>query len=109
MMLRALTADLLKARRKGIWFLVFLGPLGLVAMQALNFGLRYDYLIPRYKGHLWESLMDNIAMFVPLALVLGATMVASMLANVEHMSNSWKQLLALPISKFSVYMAKLTL
>lgn len=30
MMLRALTADLLKARRKGIWFLVFLGPLGLV-------------------------------------------------------------------------------
>ncbi|MDY8025014.1 ABC transporter permease [Paenibacillus polymyxa] len=109
MMLRALTADLLKARRKGIWFLVFLGPLGLVAMQGLNFGLRYDYLIPRYKGRLWEGLMDNIAIFVPLALVLGATMVASMLANVEHSSNSWKQLLALPISKFSVYMAKLML
>lgn len=34
MMWRALSADWLKIRGKGLWFLVFLGPIGLLAMQG---------------------------------------------------------------------------
>lgn len=109
MMIRSLSADFLKIRRKGIWFLVFLAPLGLVAMQALNFGLRLDYMKKLYADDLWGGLIDNISSFVPIALYLGCTLIASLVANVEHQMSSWKQLLALPISRSVVFSAKFTL
>ncbi|UQZ34507.1 permease [Paenibacillus sp. PK3_47] len=109
MMWRALSADWLKIRGKGLWFLVFLGPLGLLAMQGLNFGLRYDYLTDQYRGDLWGGLLDNLASFVPVALYLGGTLICSLIANVEHQMSSWKQLLALPVSRTAVFMAKLLL
>ncbi|NQX46720.1 ABC transporter permease [Paenibacillus tritici] len=109
MMWRALSADWLKIRGKGIWFLAFLGPVGLIAMQGLNFGLRYDYLRAQYQADWWGGLIDNIIPFVPIALYLGGTLICSLIANVEHQTSSWKQLLALPISRTAVFMAKLLL
>lgn len=109
MMLRSLSADFLKIRGKGIWFLIFLAPIGLVAMQALNFGLRLDYLKKQYADDLWGGLIDNVVIFVPIALYLGVTLVSSLVANVEHQMSSWKQLLALPISRTAVFSGKFTL
>lgn len=107
MILRSLSADLLKIRRKGVWFLVLLGSLGLVVLQALNFGLRYDYLVGKlYKEDAWGGLAGEIFDLVPIALVLGATLIASQIANVEHLNNSWKQLLALPITRTAVFTSK---
>ncbi|MCK6077182.1 ABC transporter permease [Paenibacillus silvae] len=106
---RALSSDWLKIRGKGIWFLVFLAPIGLTAMQALNFGLRLDYLKEQYAGNLWGGLLGNVFIFVPLALMLGATILSSMIAGIEHEQGSWKQLLALPISRPAVYLAKFLL
>ncbi len=109
MLLRSLRADFLKIRRKGIWFLVFLAPIGLVAMQGLNFGLRFDYLSKRYEDDLWGGLIYNIEQFIPMALFLGCTLISSLVANVEHQMSSWKQLLALPVSRSAVFLAKFTL
>ncbi|MFX3636147.1 MAG: ABC transporter permease [Candidatus Pristimantibacillus sp.] len=106
---QALSSDFLKIRRKGLWFLAILGPVGLLAMQALNFGLRYDYLTKQYADDLWGGLLDNLLGFVPIALFLGITLVCSLLANVEHGTSSWKQLLALPISRTTVFAAKFAL
>ncbi|ETT33573.1 ABC transporter permease [Paenibacillus sp. FSL R5-0623] len=106
---RALSSDWLKIRGKGIWFLVFLAPLGLTAMQALNFGLRLDYLKEQYADNLWGGLLGNVVVFVPLSLMLGATILSSMIANVEHEQGSWKQLLAMPIPRPAVYLAKFLL
>lgn len=106
---RALSSDWLKIRGKGIWFLVFLAPLGLTAMQALNFGLRLDYLKEQYADNLWGGLLGNVVVFVPLSLMLGATILSSMIASVEHEQGSWKQLLAMPISRPAVYLAKFLL
>lgn len=103
---RALSADWLKIRGKGIWFLVFLAPIGLTAMQALNFGLRLDYLKEQYAENLWGGLFGNVMVFVPLALMLGATILSSMIAGIEHDQGSWKQLLAMPIPRSAVYLAK---
>ncbi|MCU6712267.1 ABC transporter permease [Paenibacillus sp. J5C_2022] len=103
---RAIRADLLKIRGKGLWFLVFLAPVGLIAMQALNYGLRYDYMMDRYGDDPWRYLLENIAMFVPIALLMGITILASMLANIEHHTSAWKQLLALPVSRYAVFGAK---
>ncbi|RJE84386.1 permease [Paenibacillus sp. 1011MAR3C5] len=106
MMLRAMRADWLKLKGKGFWFLVCLGPVGLIAMQALNFGLRYDYLKKLYADDLWGGLLDNMAVFVPIALLMGITILCSLIANIEHNTSSWKQLLALPISRTAVFFAK---
>ncbi|OMF29704.1 ABC transporter permease [Paenibacillus sp. FSL H8-0259] len=107
MMWRALSADWLKIRGKGLWFLVFLGPIGLIAMQGVNFGLRYDYLREQYQADLWGGLLRNVSDFVPVALYLGGTLVCSLIANIEHQTSSWKQLLALPVSRTAVFMSKL--
>ncbi|GKU77891.1 ABC transporter permease [Paenibacillus sp. L3-i20] len=103
---RAIRSDMLKIKGKGIWFLIMLGPVGLIAMQGLNFGLRYDYLKEIYKDDLWGGLLENIFMFIPLALGLGATILCSLLASIEHHTSSWKQLLALPISRSTVFISK---
>ncbi|WP_379128102.1 ABC transporter permease [Paenibacillus sp. sgz500958] len=109
MIWRALSADWLKIRGKGLWFLVFLGPVGLVAMQALNFGLRLDYIKQQYAPDLWGALLDNVSFFVPVALFLGTTLICSLMANIEYQMSSWKQLLALPVSRITVFMSKLIL
>jgi lantibiotic transport system permease protein len=109
MMGKALSSDFLKIRGKGLWFLVILAPAGLIAMQALNFGLRYDYLTKIYADNLWGGLLRNISVFVPISLFLGITLVCSLLANVEHGTSSWKQLLALPVTRMTVFAAKFAL
>lgn len=109
MLVRSLSADFLKIRRRGIWFLIFLAPIGLLAMQALNYGLRYDFLMKLYKNDPWGGLLGNLLTFVPIALYLGCTLVSSLVANVEHQMSSWKQLLALPISRTAVFCAKFVL
>ncbi|BCG56948.1 ABC transporter permease [Paenibacillus sp. URB8-2] len=104
-----IAADWLKIRGKGLWLLVLVGPLGLTAMQALNFGLRFDYMKERYSGDLWGGLLDNTALFVPMALFLGGTLICSLMANIEHQTSAWKQLLALPVSRIAVFASKLLL
>ncbi|MGG4142301.1 ABC transporter permease [Paenibacillus algorifonticola] len=109
MLFRALAADFLKIRRKGLWALAIFAPFGVVLLQAVNFGLRYDYLVKQYAEDLWGGLLHNIFMFVPISLFLGCVLVSSLLANVEHVTGSWKQLLVLPISRLTVFSAKFAL
>ncbi|WP_246096544.1 ABC transporter permease [Paenibacillus sinopodophylli] len=109
MMHKALSADFLKIRGKGLWLLIFSGPVGLIAMQALNYGLRYDYLMQKYTGRRWEALLADIQMFVPISLFLGVTLIPSLLSHIEHSTNAWKQLLALPISRGTVFRSKFAL
>jgi hypothetical protein len=106
---RVLAADFLKIRRKMIWGLVFLGPFGVVALQAVNFGLRYDYLTKQYASDLWGGLLGNMQFLSVPALLLGITLVTSMIAGIEHQMNAWKQLLALPVSRKTVFTAKFLL
>lgn len=103
---KTLSSDMLKIRRKGLWLLAIIAPVGLLAMQALNFGLRYDYFVRQYGEELWGALLENVSMFVPVSLLLGCTLVSSLVANVEHHMSSWKQLLALPVSRHAVFAAK---
>ncbi|MBN2983226.1 MULTISPECIES: ABC transporter permease [Cohnella] len=106
MMGRVLSAELLKIRKKGLWLLAFCGPVGLVALQALNFGIRYDYLTKEYAADLWGGLVGNIVPFIPVTVLAGITLICSLLANVEHQTGAWKQLLALPVPRRTVFAAK---
>ncbi len=109
MMFRMLAADFLKIRRKAIWFLIFLGPVGVIALQAANYGLRYDYLMEKYAANPWGAFLGNIQFLLPVTILLGIAIIASMVANIEHRMNSWKQLLALPLSRTAVFSAKFVL
>jgi hypothetical protein len=98
-------AECLKIRRKGFWFLAVLGPFGVVALQAVNYGLRKDYLLAQSEDD-WGYYLANVGAFTPLALVLGIAILTSFLASIENETNAWKQLMALPVSKAGVYLAK---
>jgi lantibiotic transport system permease protein len=106
-MLNLLKADLLKLKRKWLWFLVFLGPFGVISLQIVNYKVpgRYDYLVQQVPD-VWIGLLGNVNMFVAPALMLGMTILASQIANVEHQQSSWKQLLSLPIRRRDVFSAK---
>lgn len=104
-MIRAMQSDLLKIKRKWIWFLVFLGPFGVISLQAVNYGVRHDYLNSIYPDK-WVGLIGNIELFVPVTLMLGIAILTSMFASIEHQHSSWKQILTLPISRLAVYFSK---
>lgn len=104
---RAVAADLIKLRRTFVPGLVVLGPFGVIALQAVNFTLRYDWLTKQYADHLWGGLLDNIKFLAAPALMIGIAIVASMMQGYEHQTNAWKQTLALPVSKAAVYTAKM--
>lgn len=108
-MTRIMASEFLKIRRKMILFLVFLGPVGVISLEAVNFGLRYDWLTGVYKEDLWGGLIGEVAMLSIPTILIGLTILTSMIANIEHQTNAWKQLLALPISKTKVFTGKVLL
>lgn len=99
--------DFLKIKRKGFWFLTVLGPLGVVALQIVNYGVRKDYLLQQSEDD-WGYYLLNVSSFTPLALVLGIAILTSFMASIENETNAWKQLISLPVSKWSVYLSKFT-
>lgn len=107
MMGKLLTADFLKIKRKGLWFLTALGPLGVVALQTVNYGIRKDYLLQQSEDD-WGYYLGNVHSFTPLALILGIAILTSFMASIEDETNAWKQLIALPVSRLTVYLSKFT-
>lgn len=100
------SSDLLKIKRKLILFLIVLGPLGVISLEAVNFGLRYDYLSKIYASDLWSGLLNNVQQLSVVVMLLGIAIITSLMATIEHQTNAWKQVLALPISRTEVYTAK---
>ncbi|WP_079477898.1 ABC transporter permease [Halobacillus salinus] len=104
-MLQALQSETLKLKRKWFWFLVFLGPFGVIALQVVNYGVRYDWIMRTYPDQ-WGRLISFTNLFVSPALLLGMAILASQLATLEHKQASWKQILALPVRRRDVFVAK---
>lgn len=104
-MLQVLQAEAIKLKRKWFWFLVFLGPFGVISLQAVNYGVRYEWIMSHYPDE-WGRLIKFVNMFVAPALLLGIAILASQLAVLEHKRSSFKQLLALPVKRRDVFTAK---
>ena len=95
-----------KMTRRGLWWLVFIGPFGVLLLQYLNFTIRYDWLIQQHKDDLWGGWLSNVGFLGIPAVLLGVALVASQLAQVEHQTGMWSLLCALPVSKRNLYFAK---
>ncbi|MED4991011.1 MULTISPECIES: ABC transporter permease [Parageobacillus] len=110
MIAKLLATDFLKIKRKGLWFLTVLGPFGVVLLQWFNYELvpgRREWLLQRSDDD-WLFYLHNVNSFTPPALVLGITILTSLSVSIENETNAWKQLVALPVSKMGVFLAKFT-
>lgn len=103
--LRALSSELLKTRRSWVFTLAVATPVGLnlfiflIIMEA--HGKQWDDVWIFYlRGVFWSWL----AMVMPLFVAL----LCALLAGTDHSSGAWKMLLAQPVSRPPLYLAKLS-
>ncbi len=99
---RLLWSEWMKLRRSVIWLLLAAGP-GLAA--AIGY---MSLRVEAADNRTWEYLSTVTAishgiLFLPLS----AGIVAAFVCRYEHDSGGWKQLLALPVKRNGVYLAKL--
>lgn len=104
-----LASELLKIRRTWVWFLIAIAPIGVVVLEAINFYLRYEFLTDKYAEDLWGGLLLNVQSLSLPAILLGITIITSIIAHLEHSSTSWKHLLILPIEKRKLFITKFIL
>lgn len=92
---------------KGTWMisLALLGPLCMLLAQSINYGVRYDFLAP--FGWLGEDgLLRWIAALLPLTMCVGSVLMTSLIAGMEHDSDTQKLWFTLPISKAYWFLSK---
>ncbi|MFB5189089.1 ABC transporter permease [Alicyclobacillus fastidiosus] len=103
----ALMSDWLKLRKTWIPLLTILGPLGVVGLNAMRYVLSHGAIvIPGDDTHNWALLIQNTDHLLMPTLILGVTLFVSMLSGLEHRGHTWKQLLALPVSRAQIYLSK---
>ncbi|ATH93769.1 MrsG [Bacillus glycinifermentans] len=109
-MKQVLHGDLLKLKRSSLFIVVFLVPLVVLAYELLNLIYRGEYVQKQAEifkaSSMWQYMLFDNSMLFGLGFPLSVTIIASIIANIEHQTNSWKQTLSLPISKVRVYLSK---
>ncbi|MEK3888569.1 ABC transporter permease [Bacillus sp. FSL K6-3431] len=103
MFMRIIQSEWLKFRKSNIWLLLFVSP----ALAALIGFFNAD---PNIKGFAWLHLLSAM-LFVHglLFLPLLTGIFSAFVSRYEHQGGGWKQLLALPVSRMQVYLAKGTI
>lgn len=106
---RLLLSNNIKMKRSYSWFIVVffsLLPLLLIILYGLFNGGKSVEPQDAESNEMWRHFVFSIHWILIFSLPLGITIQASMIANIEHQGNSWKQLLALPLKKSQVYISK---
>lgn len=106
---RILRGEFLKQRKSFTWSIAFFTPVLAGALSFINLLIRYDYLIGLEANEglsSWNILLFQHHFIWAIFLPLVVTLLASMVHYIEYKSNGWKSALALPVSKWNVYLAK---
>ena len=103
-MFRALSAELLKLKRTLTVRMIFVLPL-LVALLEFFALWRSPKFSPGFK--LWETLpRSTLLAWAIFMMPLLITLETALLNGIEHNDRQWKHILALPIPRHTVYLAK---
>lgn len=105
-MVGALKSDWIKFQHTWILALVFLGPIGVASLTGVHYAVSYHEMVQPGANN-WPMLVQNINFLLIPALILGLTLLASLMTGMEHQGNTWKQLLALPVPRWKLYLSKL--
>lgn len=105
-----LAAEWRKMRRTWMLPLTFLGPLGVTLMAVIYYALNGDHVAAKLASGAspWMVLLNAMAMVQVFSLMLGTSLLASQIADVEHRSDTWKQLFAMPVPRGGTFVAKYT-
>ncbi len=101
--LKASAAEILKLKRTLALWLALLMPMVVVCLQFMMV-LR----VPpqRLKNGIWPLIQSGVTPWAILMLPLVAALLTALLNHIEHRENTWKQVFALPIPRWSVYASK---
>ncbi|TQR20977.1 ABC transporter permease [Psychrobacillus vulpis] len=100
---RLFQSEFLKLRKSLIWLLIFVSPI-----LSLFLGLLESNEITNVKGAEWMTTLSMMTIsHAILFLPLLAGVFSSFVCRYEHAGGGWKQLLAMPVSRGSIYVAKL--
>ncbi|MEF3311586.1 ABC transporter permease [Paenibacillus sp. GYB004] len=100
--INVLRSEWLKMRKSNIWLLVFVSPL---LASLIGIGESSGEAGPQWEYTYAMMSMLHAMLFLPLLTGVFAAFVC----RYEHAGGGWKQLLALPVSRTSLYMAKFTI
>ena len=104
---RAVSAETLKLKRTLAVWMVLIAPSVVVALNfavALDRGTRFL----AEAGSAWQAWAQNILVFWALLMLpLFITLQTALLGNVDHNSQQWKHLYALPTPRWTITAAKL--
>lgn len=100
-------SEVLKYRRSWALYLSVGLPLFVVLLICLNFILRKDYFINTERFTWIWFAQSSRSMWGVFLLSLYVALVAALIAHMEHSNNNWKLILAQPVRRSSVYLAKL--
>jgi hypothetical protein len=101
--LRIVSAERLKMSGSWIWLLILISPLISLAIGALA-DLPQDGVIT------WQVLLSAMSFIhAMLFLPVLSGIFAALICRSEHSDGGWKMLLALPVTRSSVYLAKYTM
>lgn len=104
MIFRMLQCEWKKLRTSSIWVPILAAPLLAVLVGALM--SRMD-LGARAGGVSWPIVYGGIVrIYAIVFLPMLAGILASLVCRTEHLTGGWKQLLALPVRRTTVYVAK---
>lgn len=102
---RALSTEWLKLRRTLALWMVFVAP---VLVVSLQFFIGYDRMKLPENMQAWPMFVQSsVAIWAVFMLPLFITLETALLNNLEHTAKAWKQLFALPPSRWSIMTAKM--
>jgi len=103
------SSERIKFRRTSLALVTLLIPVLTLFYEIMNFLFRSETLYRfayEKKANLWVYFIFDKHFFLSLALPLGITLAASIIANTEHQAHAWKQICALPVSRIQLYFSK---
>jgi len=103
---RASCAELLKLRRTLALRLAIVAPLIIVLLQLGIYIVRGDEVAEREANPMLGYMQIIFTLWTVVFLPFYASLVASLLADMEHRSQNWSFLLTLPIDRRYLYAAK---
>jgi hypothetical protein len=111
-MIKILQSDLLKSKRTLLGLVILLIPSVTIIFEVINFLLReqsLQRLANEMNTDMWHVFLNDKQFILSLSVPVGISIMASMIANMEHQANGWKQLLAFPVLRTKVYLSKFIL
>ena len=104
---RAVSAETLKLKRTLAVWMVLIAPSVVVGAELRHAARPRCAVLHVEADSAWQALAQNVLLFWALMMLpLFVTLETALLGGVDHNSQQWKHLYALPLPRWAIYAAK---